>query len=106
VSHNISCGLPVLSIDTKKKELLGNFYREGYLYTNSNITRAWQGVPFDSYKTVVELAAKAKTKTGFSVDVWVNEKIYQTGGKASDDFMDTYPVKLDDVLPLWNYSLI
>ena len=24
---------PILSIDTKKKELVGNFYREGHLYT-------------------------------------------------------------------------
>ena len=220
----ISCGLPILSIDTKKKELLGNFYREGYLYTNeaiktfdhdfpsfsegtiiphgiydvyqdkcyltiggskdtaefmcdnifhhweselkylypaaskmlllcdgggsngchfhvvkealhklskkleieivvahypaycskwnpiehrafSNITRAWQGVPFDSYKTVVDLAAKANTITGFSVDAWINEKKYQTGGKVSDDFMEIYPVKFDDILPVWNYSL-
>jgi hypothetical protein len=220
----ISCGLPVLSIDTKKKELLGNFYRDGHLYTSeaikvfdhdfpnfsegkiiphgiydvyqdkcyltiggshdtaefvcdnieyhwenelkylypaaakmlllcdgggsngcrfhvvkeaiyklakkleieivvahypaycskwnpiehrafSNITRAWQGVPFDSYKTVVDLAEKAETTTGFSVDVWVNEKIYQIGIKASDDFMNKYPVKFDDFLPLWNYRL-
>jgi hypothetical protein len=220
----ISCGLPILSIDTKKKELLGNFYRDGHLYTKesiktfdhdfpsfsegtiiphgiydvyqdkcyltikwskdtaefmcdniahhweselkylypaaskmlllcdgggsngchfhvvkealyklskrleieivvahypaycskwnpvehrafSNITRAWQGVPFDSYKTVVELAAQANTMTGFSVDVWINEKIYQIGGKASDDFMDKYPVTFNDVLPVWNYSL-
>ena len=27
-------GLAILSIDTKKKELLGNFYREGKLYTS------------------------------------------------------------------------
>jgi hypothetical protein len=27
----ISRGLPVLSLDTKKKELLGNFYRQGHL---------------------------------------------------------------------------
>jgi len=29
----LEAGQPVLSIDTKKKELLGNFYREGKLYT-------------------------------------------------------------------------
>jgi hypothetical protein len=31
---------PILSIDTKKKELLGNFYRDGYLYTQQIVT-AW-----------------------------------------------------------------
>lgn len=28
---------PILSIDTKKKELVGNFYREGHLYTQETI---------------------------------------------------------------------
>lgn len=29
----IAAGNPVISIDTKKKEYIGNFYREGHLYT-------------------------------------------------------------------------
>ena len=33
----ISKGLPVISIDTKKKEMIGNFYREGRLYTTKAI---------------------------------------------------------------------
>jgi hypothetical protein len=33
----LASGNPVLSIDTKKKELLGNFYREGRLYTQGII---------------------------------------------------------------------
>ncbi|HNT77636.1 MAG TPA: hypothetical protein PKH77_21695 [Anaerolineae bacterium] len=28
-----AAGLPILSMDTKKKEFLGNLYREGHLYT-------------------------------------------------------------------------
>jgi hypothetical protein len=56
---------------------------------------------------VVDFAKMADTKTGFSVDVWLNEKIYQTGIKASDDFMEKYPVNFNAFLPLplWNYSL-
>ena len=30
-------GQPVISIDTKKKELLGNFYRDGKLYTREQL---------------------------------------------------------------------
>jgi len=30
-------GLPVLSIDSKKKELIGNFYRDGYLLTQEQV---------------------------------------------------------------------
>jgi Rhodopirellula transposase DDE domain len=33
----LEAGDPVVSIDTKKKELLGNFYREGKLYTQETI---------------------------------------------------------------------
>lgn len=33
----LAAGNPVLSMDTKKKELLGNFYREGRLYTQGVI---------------------------------------------------------------------
>jgi hypothetical protein len=33
----LAAGWPVISIDTKKKELLGNFYRHGKLYTRQTI---------------------------------------------------------------------
>lgn len=35
--EHLAAGQPVLSIDTKKKELLGNFYRDGRLYTQEAI---------------------------------------------------------------------
>ena len=33
----IAAGNPVISMDTKKKEYLGNFYRDGHLYTTEEI---------------------------------------------------------------------
>jgi DDE family transposase len=33
----LSAGLPVISMDTKKKELLGDFYRQGTAYTDETI---------------------------------------------------------------------
>src|SRR5438477_7610125 len=33
----LKAGLPVISMDTKKKELLGNFYREGKIDTQATI---------------------------------------------------------------------
>lgn len=33
-----AAGNPILSIDTKRKEYLGNFYREGHLYTLQELT--------------------------------------------------------------------
>jgi hypothetical protein len=69
-----------------------------------HITKAWQGVVFDSYETVQELAEKATTKSGFSVHVFMNEKVYKTGEKASEEFMKNMSVEFDDFLPKWNYT--
>jgi len=33
----LKAGLPVISIDTKKKELLGDFYRDGRIDTQETI---------------------------------------------------------------------
>lgn len=68
-----------------------------------HITRAWQGVVFDSYEIIKELAEKATTKSGFSVNVFTNEKVYVTGGKASEEFRKNMPIELGDFLPKWNY---
>ncbi|MDR3141605.1 MAG: hypothetical protein LBU37_07775, partial [Tannerellaceae bacterium] len=34
----------------------------------------------------------------------INEKIYETGRKASEKFMQKMPVIFDDFLPKWNYK--
>ncbi|VAW81033.1 hypothetical protein MNBD_GAMMA12-1934 [hydrothermal vent metagenome] len=69
-----------------------------------HITRSWQGVVFDNYQIVKELAEKTKTKTGLSVVVGFNDKEYVTGKKASIDFLESMPVEFDEKLPKWNYS--
>jgi hypothetical protein len=43
-------------------------------------------------------------KTDFSVKAHINEKIYETGRKASEKFMQKMPVIFDDFLPKWNYK--
>lgn len=70
-----------------------------------HITRAWKGIVFDSFQTVEEKAKLATTKTGFSVKVWQNEKVYKTGKTASVEFLTKYPVKFNLLLPQWNYAL-
>jgi hypothetical protein len=69
-----------------------------------HITRSWQGVVFDNYQIVKELALKTKTKTGLNVEVHINEKEYKTGRKASDEFLECMPVVFDKIIPKWNYS--
>jgi len=49
----LSAGFPVLSIDTKKKELLGDFYRSGPAWTNASV-KAWDhDFPSSSWGKVI-----------------------------------------------------
>jgi hypothetical protein len=71
----------------------------------SYISKKWQGVVFDNYDIIKELAEQTTTKTGFSVKAYINTKKYEIGRKASDVFMNTKPVVFDSILPKWNYKL-
>lgn len=46
-------GNPVVSIDTKKKELIGNFYREGHLYTQQIVAVNDHDFPSDADGVVI-----------------------------------------------------
>lgn len=71
----------------------------------SHVTRACQGILFDSLSTVVSLMSKTATQTGLSVTVRVLEKVYETGRKASESFKANMPIDFDDILPRYNYTL-
>jgi hypothetical protein len=72
----------------------------------SHVTRACQGVLFDTLDTVVNLMRKTATKTGLTTTVRVMKKVYETGRKATQDFRDTISFRWDKVLPKWNYTAI
>lgn len=69
----------------------------------SHVTRACQGVVFDSLHTVLGLIQKTKTQQGLAVTVRVLDKLYETGRKVSDAFKQHMPIVFDTVLPKWNY---
>lgn len=68
-----------------------------------HVTRACQGVLFDSLQTVVGLMQKTKTQAGLSVTVRVLEKLYETGRKVSNAFKQNMPIVFEPFLPKWNY---
>ena len=68
-----------------------------------HVTRACQGVLFDSLQTVIRLMQKTTTQSGLSVTVRVIDKLYETGRKVSDAFKQKMPVVFEPVLPKWNY---
>lgn len=72
----------------------------------SHVTRACQGVLFDTLATVRSLMEKTSTRTGLSATVRVIEKIYETGRKASESFKENMPIVFDEVLGKWNYKVV
>lgn len=71
-----------------------------------HVTRACQGVLFDTLATVRSLMEKTSTQTGLAVTVRVIEKIYETGRKAAEEFKRNMPILFDDLLPKWNYRVV
>jgi hypothetical protein len=70
----------------------------------SFISKKWQGEVFKNHRIIKNLAEQTTTKTGFSVKAYINDKIYQTGKKASEEFLKTMPVIFNKTLPKWNYK--
>jgi hypothetical protein len=69
----------------------------------SHVTRACQGIVFDSLHTVRGLIQKTKTHQGLAVTVRVVDTLDETGRKVSDAFKQHMPIVFDPVLPTWNY---
>jgi hypothetical protein len=70
-----------------------------------HVTKALSGVVLDSVQTVKELIEnRAKTKKGLETCANIIDKIYETGKKASDLFMENMPIVFDQFLPKWNYK--
>ena len=71
-----------------------------------HVTRACQGVVFKSVQLVQKLMARTKTNQGLHVTVNILDKVYETGRKASKDFLANIPILFDDSLPQWNYRAV
>ena len=68
-----------------------------------HVSRACQGVIFDTLETVRAAMARASTQTGLTVVASILDKVYQTGRQATDEFKQQMPILFDEVLPQWNY---
>ena len=71
-----------------------------------HMTRAAQGVLFDSVATVKRLFEKTSTKTGLGVVVEILDKVYETGRKYAADFKKNMKILFDKFLPKWNYRAV
>jgi hypothetical protein len=71
-----------------------------------HVTRACQGVIFETVKMVEELVGKAKTKTGLKVFATILDGVYETGRKVTEEFKENMKIMFDDYLPEWNYMAL
>ncbi len=71
-----------------------------------HVTRACQGVIFESVELVKELMEKAKTSTGLRVTVEILDKVYLTGRTYAEGFKKTMKIVFDEILPKWNYRAV
>ena len=69
----------------------------------SHVTRACQGVLFDSLQTVLGLMQKTKTQQGLTVTVRVLDKRYAGGRTVRDACKKHMPIVFEKLLPKWNY---
>jgi hypothetical protein len=71
-----------------------------------HLTRACQGIIFETVEQVQHYMAKAETRTGLSVAVNILHKVYETGRKVVAGFKKTMRIVYDNLLPRFNYRAI
>jgi len=71
-----------------------------------HVTRACEGVIFDSIETVKQLMSRTVTSTGLTTVVNILDKLYQTKRKYAADFKEKMPLVFDEYLPKWNYRAV
>lgn len=71
-----------------------------------HVTRACQGMLFQSLAVVKQLMEKTRTRTGLRVVVDILEKVYETGRKVAEAVKKGLRLIRDPVLPKWNYRIL
>lgn len=71
----------------------------------SFISMNWRGRPLTDYRTVVNLIASTKTKSGLTVKVRLDKKSYQRGIKVSPEEMQRIVLRQHAFHGEWNYTI-
>ena len=71
-----------------------------------HVTRACQGVIFQTLEIVKRLIQNTWTSTGLTATVNINERTYETRQKASEEFVISSPTIFSQTLPKLNYTLV
>ncbi|HEY3604186.1 MAG TPA: ISAzo13 family transposase [Sporichthyaceae bacterium] len=71
----------------------------------SHITTNWRGRPLTSHKVILNTIAATTTRTGLTVRAELDEGVYPTGVKISDEQLAALPITFHDWHGDWNYTL-
>ena len=72
----------------------------------SFISTNWQGIPLESYATVIKLIGGTKTKGGLKVNTRLDKKKYVKGKKISEADMSQISICPHTTNPQWNYTIM
>jgi len=70
-----------------------------------HITENWRGKPLVSRAVIVNLIGNTKTRTGLTIQAALDENMYPTGIKVSDEELATVRLKRDKFHGDWNYTI-
>ena len=70
-----------------------------------HITRACEGVVFESVPLVKQLIERTQTHSGLRVIVDILNRVYETGRKAAHHLQGALNIVMDSILPKWNYTI-
>jgi hypothetical protein len=71
----------------------------------AHVSRACEGVLFDSLESVVDLIRRTSTRTGLTTGVNIIRKAYETGREFASDIMDALDLERSSLNPQLNYTL-
>jgi hypothetical protein len=71
----------------------------------SFISKNWAGQPLVDIATVINLIGATKTKTGLQIEAVLDENIYETKIKISDEDFAKINLQNDEYLECWNYRI-
>ena len=69
------------------------------------ISKNWQGQPLIDIETIISLISNTTTEKGLSITCQLDEKIYETGHKISDEELAQINIFPCETLPKWNYII-
>lgn len=70
------------------------------------ITQNWRGRPLVSHEVIINLIANTSTKTGLKIRAELDDGVYPTGIKVTDEEMAAVNLKPNDFHGEWNYSIL